>query len=493
MGDAGQHQASAREARVRTLLFIVAVLIIPLGYAFFPNIFNDGDTGWHIASGRWILQHRAIPATDPFSFTAYGQPWVAMEWPADIVFALAQRAAGLAGLAAVFAAALMALHGIIFAHLQRRAAPLAIVGALLLMDVALSPFMLVRPHVLVWPLLVAWTALLARGAESGRPPPLWAALILTVWSNTHGSFPLAALIGGTLAFDAMMTAKWAWATLRQWLLFGAVSLAAICLNANGLDGLLQPFHIAGLEMLHHIQEWQPSTPAMTPLFYGVLGVLFGTLLWRGVRVPPGRLVLLLLMLFMAFSQQRHQSWFVIVAAVLVPPLFASRAEPLRRLAPLALAAVPLLLARALIPLAPPENVTNPTALLAHVPPELRSQPVFNEYSFGGPLILAGMRPFMDGRSDMYGDALFSEYFAIAQGDWPRFERAVKRYGIRWTILPAGDTKLLRELDKSGEWKRAYADKVGVIHVRREAPSASAAPPGTGAASRPAAPPAPPRA
>src|SRR6185369_1446618 len=111
MGDAGQLQPSAREARVRALLFIVAALIMPLAYAFVPNIFGDGDTSWHIASGRWILQHGAIPTTDPFSFTAFGKPWVAMEWPGDILFALAYRAAGLAGLAALFAAALMALHG----------------------------------------------------------------------------------------------------------------------------------------------------------------------------------------------------------------------------------------------------------------------------------------------------------------------------------------------------------------------------------------------
>lgn len=463
MGDAGQHRSSGREATVRTLLFVVAALIIPFGFGFKTDIFNDGDTSWHVASGRWILQHGAIPTTDPFSFTAAGRPWVAMEWPADIVFALAHRAAGLAGLAAVFAAALMALHAIIFAHLQRRAAPLVIVAALLLMDVALAPFMLVRPHVLVWPLLAAWTALLARGAETGRPPPLWTAALLVVWTNVHGSFPLAALIGAALAFDALMTARWA--TLKGWLLFAGVSLIAVCLNANGLDGLLQPFRIANLEMLHKIQEWQPSTPGLTPIFYGVLFVLFGALLWRGTRVPLGRLVLLLVMLGMAFSQQRHQSWFVIVAAVLVPPLFATRAEPVRRLAPLALAAIPLLLVRALWPLTPPENVTNPTSLLAAVPPELRSQPVFNEYSFGGPLILAGIRPYIDGRADMYGDAFFKDYAAIGDGDWARFNRAVERYGIKWTILPAGDAKLIADLDKSGQWKRIYADKVGVIHVR----------------------------
>jgi len=51
-------------------------------------------------------------------------------------------------------------------------------------------------------------------------------------------------------------------------------------------------------------------------------------------------------------------------------------------------------------------------------------------------------------------------------------RAVDRYHIRWTILPAGNAQLIRDLDRSPQWRRVYADKVGVIHVRREAPSAT---------------------
>ena len=39
---------------------------------------------------------------------------------------------------------------------------------------------------------------------------------------------------------------------------------------------------------------------------------------------------------------------------------------------------------------PRETFSNPRGLIAHVPAELRAQPVINEYSMGGPLILAGI-------------------------------------------------------------------------------------------------------
>ena len=73
--------------------------------------------------------------------------------------------------------------------------------------------------------------------------------------------------------------------------------------------------------------------------------------------------------------------------------------------------------------------------------------------------------FIDGRADMYGDAFFSDYLKIVDGDMPRFEGVVRRYGIRWTILQT-DNRLLPLLDASPDWRRLYSDRVGVIHVRR---------------------------
>lgn len=476
-----------REAVAGRLLLGILLFALPLALASIPRAFRDGDTSWHLAVGQWMVRHGRIPTADPFSFTAAGNPWVAMEWLAELIYAFAYAMAGYAGLAALAAAALMALNWIVFVESHRRVGLIGLTVAIVGMNVVLGPFTVARPHVLVWPLLALWTLALARAGETGRPPPLWTALLLTVWANLHGSFPIAAPIGACLALDALIAAKWK--TLREWLVFAAVCLAAICVNANGLAGILQPFHIARLESLQLVAEWFPSTPAITPQFYGVMLLVVGGLLWRGVRIPPGRLLLLLVLLGLAFAQVRHQSWLAIVAAILLPPLVGGAPQPVGRLVPLALAALPLLLVRALWPLTPPETEANPRGLLAAVPPELRGQPVFNEYTFGGPLILAGIRPYIDGRNDVYGDAFNREYVDIIDGNFDRFNGAVERYGIRWTILANRNRELIAKIDESGQWRRFYSDRVGVIHVRRESAAASEARPGTHAASRPAAGPA----
>src|SRR5438067_13782583 len=112
--------ARAADAKGPSILpLFVAALLIPAVLGSSKTIFNDGDVSWHIATGQWILDHRAIPHVDPFSFTWAGKPWVAMEPLADVIFASAFRLAGYAGLAAVVTAALIALHAIVFFNASR--------------------------------------------------------------------------------------------------------------------------------------------------------------------------------------------------------------------------------------------------------------------------------------------------------------------------------------------------------------------------------------
>jgi hypothetical protein len=444
------------------LLFIGFVIGLPFGIGSAPTIFRDGDVSWQIAAGNWILSHGQIPITDPFSFTAAGHPWVATEWLSEVIYAAAFKLAGYAGLATISATALIALNLIVFFHLERRSAALPWVS-LLAMDVVLAPLALARPHMLAWPLLAGWTVLLLSYADRGRPPPFWSALLLVVWTNLHPSFPLAIPILAAIALDSLIEAKWK--TLRQWLLFGFVSLIAIMANANGIAGALQPFRISSLDLVSVIGEWHPSTTQNTPEFYVVLLLGVGVLLWRGISVPIGRLGLLLVTLGLAFLHMRHQSSFIIVAACIVPPLIRTELPMTAVAKPLILAALPLLAVRLILPLVPPESQANPRQLLAAIPAELKQQPVFNGYTFGGPLMLAGVRPYIDGRAEMYGDAFVADYLKIYDGDTRRFDRAVKQYDIRWTVLPV-NSLLVAELETSGEWHRVYSDKIGVIDVRK---------------------------
>jgi hypothetical protein len=452
-------------------------LAMPVVLGVSPKIFGDGDVSWHIAAGNWILVNGRVPTADPFSFTMAGRPWVAFEWLSEVIYASAFKAAGYRGLSAVVVLALLGLHAVAFRFLAARVKPLALVCALVAMDVVLASFLFARPHVLVWPLLALWTAALLHYRDRGQKPPLALALLMVLWVNLHGSFVLGFAVVAAIALDAMIGSRWDRALLTGWLAFGLAALAAALFNANGATGVFHPFHVMQLENLAFIQEWEPSSPSTTPAFFAVLLLVLGFALRTGVRLALGETLLLLFMLLLALSQARHQSWLAIVAALILAPRLAPAGDGGREPffaqrwmrqtgVVIAIPALALLAVRMAWSAPRPERADNPQELLAHVPASLRGQSVFNEYSFGGPLILAGIRPYIDGRSEMYGDRFMANYFAIQSGDMRRFDRAVGQYGIAWTLLRP-NSRMVQLLDGSPEWRRIYANEAGVIHVRVE--------------------------
>ena len=239
------------------------------------------------------------------------------------------------------------------------------------------------------------------------------------------------------------------------------------LNANGVGGVLHPLRIANLAMLPLIDEWKPSSPAITPVFFVILGAAIALLWLKRPKLLAVRWLLLGALLILALLQVRHQAVLAIVTAMILPTGFAREREPVAAtMRWLVAGAVALVVAiRAVLPITLPENETNPWRLIAAVPPQLRSQPVLNGYAMGGPLILSGIRPYVDGRGDMYGDQLVVDYKRITDGDAASLNAAVRRWNIRWAILPRRYKKLVALLDRSPGWRRIREDEAGLIYVR----------------------------
>ncbi|HEY6047631.1 MAG TPA: hypothetical protein VIV07_01135, partial [Sphingomicrobium sp.] len=345
------------------------------------------------------------------------------------------------------------------------------------MDFVLVPMLLARPHVLSWPLLALWTWLMLRAREQDRAPPLAAALIMSVWANLHGGFVFGLAIAGAFGLEALVASPDRARALRQWLVFGIACVIAVLINGNGLAGVLQPLRFTHLAMLPLIDEWKPSNPAVTPFSFGVLALVLALIAWKRPRLHPVRWLLLGALLALALLQVRHQAVLAIVAAMVLPQGFRSAGEPLRATAErhamrvAAAGATLLVVVRAVMPLSPPDNDANPWKLIAAVPPQLRAQHVLNGYSMGGPLILSGIRPYIDGRGDMYGDELVLGYARVRSGDSAAFADAVQRWDIRWAILPKHDTRLIALIEHSPGWRKVATDNVGVIYAREAAPSA----------------------
>jgi hypothetical protein len=264
---------------------------------------------------------------------------------------------------------------------------------------------------------------------------------------------------------------------RDWAVFGLASLAAALVTPFGVSGLIYPFKILTMASLPGIAEWRAadfSRPgALEACLLGGVYVFVS----RGARIPPLRLLLLLLLVHMALQHTRHQIVLAVVGAlILAEPLGAALTGPAAGDAPLngaatrrwalgcVLAGLILAGVRLALPVVRTDGHTAPVSALQHVPAALAAQPVFNDYGFGGYLIWRGVRPFIDGRSDMYGDAFTQAYFKAERPDPAALEALLRRWKICWTLL-AADDPVVRVMDAKPGWRRLYADRFAVVHVR----------------------------
>ncbi|MFN5569900.1 MAG: hypothetical protein ACK495_17205, partial [Bradyrhizobium sp.] len=102
--------------------------------------------------------------------------------------------------------------------------------------------------------------------------------------------------------------------------------------------------------------------------------------------------------------------------------------------------------------------------------------VLNDYDFGGYLISTGIAPFIDGRTELYGETFFVDHNAASGLMEPdNLFRLLKDYDIEATLLrtQSAATKLLDHVDG---WQKVYADDIATIHLRKAGARHTAEPP-----------------
>ena len=55
---------------IRRLVMWITFLAV---FAMSARVSIDSDTWWHLRAGQWIVENRAVPQVDPFSYTRQGR------------------------------------------------------------------------------------------------------------------------------------------------------------------------------------------------------------------------------------------------------------------------------------------------------------------------------------------------------------------------------------------------------------------------------------
>jgi len=473
------------------------------------GMLNDGDTGWHIVTGRGIINTLSIPYSDPYSYTMPGTPWTAHEWLAEVVYASVYKAAGLNGVV-VFTASVVCLTFLgLYGFITRSgvnplvAAPFTVAAA-----IASSLHWLARPHVFSFPLTLAFIVII-ENYQRGRSDRLkFLPLLMVLWVNLHGGFILGIMIlalyaGGNIVLrlahgpdDEEHMKKFK--TLA--VITGVVVLACF-VNPQGPKILYFPFHLVGREyIMDNVQEWLSPNFHKNTAFEVLLFayIMLFALSKRKPDIFEGGAALMLL------HMSLYSARYIPLMALIVTPAAASRVGEVfddiaasgrlsrlrERISKTAgnissmdalmkghVWAYGAVLACALIALN--GGMAGHAKLMdyRHDPKRFPVDAVnfaldnditgrmFNNDSWGGYIIFRTYpryKVFFDGRSDMYGVDFMKQYVKVA-GARRGYMDVLDKYRVDWVIYNANHP-VCQLLAMSG-WKLVYADTTADILLR----------------------------
>jgi hypothetical protein len=457
-------------------------------YIFFlftgDGLLRDSDTFWQIKVGQWIMDHRAVPHTDLYSFTKFGAPWISTASLSQILYAAVDARWGWAGpviLASLAIAATVAIFVCLLSvHFEAARGILLAILALLLSQ----HHLLARPHVLAMPVMVACVGGMISAADRCAPPSLLLLPLMALWANLHGGF----VLGLALIAPVALVAVWDAAPDRRvflalrWSFFAVGALAASCCTPYGWNTLLGAARILDLgELLSIISEWRPADFSSFGFFEACLLGLIGLAFYRGLVLSPPRIILLLGLIYMALAHVRSIEAFAFLLPLVLAQPLANQIRPNAAPRTAEFGSPPYVtafVAIAIVGAAWASTLSymshhNFVFVNSHAPTaavdllrQRQAKRVFNSYEFGGYLIAMGVPAFIDGRAELYGEKFVVNYFdAVEARKVDQLLRLLEDYHIDATLL-VPKSPAAQVLDHISGWQRLYSDDTAVIHVRQ---------------------------
>ena len=415
------------------------------------------------------------------------------EWLGDVFFAVVYRLGGLRGLevllAALAGAVMLALYG--FATLRSRNCKAAFLVSALLLALATASFNL-RPQMLGY-LFLIFTLIVLELFRQGKQRAVWLLpFLFLVWVNTHGSWIVGLgtvalyFLAGLVSFQigSLETRRWTNAQRLRLEMVFLLSLVAIPITPYGVRLAGYPFTVASTLPISvaNILEWQvmPFNLGGGKLF---LALLLGFFLAQVVFRFSWHLAELFLFLFgtaMACMHVRFLLLFVPFSAPLAATMLARCMPAYNKrkdqypfnfalMAGLIIAMAHYFPSRADMQRKVAEQF--PVQALEYMRGHSVPGPLFNSYGFGGYMIEAGYKTFIDGRSELFEQTgVLGDYMHITLLK-PGALQVLGSYGIQ-SCLVQRDEPFATLLSSSPDWSKVYSDQLSALYVKRDANDAS---------------------
>ncbi len=490
--------------------------LMPLAFVFLrmggaSGMLGDGDTGWHVRTGEWILANRRVPSQDIFSYTKAGQPWFAWEWLWDLAFGWLHEHGGMAAVILASLLVICATSVVVFRLVRRQCGSAMVAIAIMFFVTGGSAIhWLARPHLFTLLFAAIFYSLLERVHEGETRLLWWLPALTLVWTNLHGGFFVGLILVGAYAGGELLRAllesteearKQALKRARPYIAAGFACTLASFVNPYFYHLHEHIFaYLTDRYQYKNIMEFQSFNfhHPVTVFFEPMLMLGLAAAVWCVARRDYVHALLITGWAHLALVTVRNTPIFMMVAAVPVACMVQRLIEDLPgsnvaswvrhlaarvgrfaadfgetdgipRLHLASAAAAGLLVALFYAPNAPAKCRAEYDA--SHYPAKavefLRkagpSNTIFTDDTWGGYLIYRlypANKVFIDSRSDFYGASFDEKYLDVMNARYG-WEKNLDRYHVNAILLPVG-VPLAATLKQSPRWHAIYDDGVAIL-------------------------------
>jgi len=450
---------------------------------------SNSDTLWHLAVGRWILAHRAVPDISRFYYSATAGFGYDYSWLSQAVLFGAYRWFGGAGMAILNSVVAGFIFYLLYKLLERSSANMLVNSAVLCLALTTTTaYLSGRPVMFTVAfftlevfILSGWAATRGQGhSAQSRGNLIWLIPpMVALWANLHPGFAVAPLL--ILLFLPLgREARDRW-TLAACL---AATGIAIIFNPYGWRMYLMPLEMArALPMLRGLTEWTGVSGMEAIVWGGFVALVTCGLSLR--RQPLPVMVLVAGCALAAGVSNRNMPLFGVVAVfvlgrtllpVLLPVL--GRARLIRKFDVKFEAAggwfwviaIPLLLVSAVRLRVLPMDLEfdfspYPTAAVRFIENRKCPDNLFVRETWSSHVLWAmpGRKLFYDAKGGFSREATQAHSELVKpKAGW---RGVVDRYGLSTFLLERG-SPLAVVLSEAADWRREYSDSLAEVFVRR---------------------------
>ncbi len=466
-------------------------ILSPKGWGL---LLSDGDTGWHIRTGEWILAHGQVPVQDLFSYSRPGASWYAWEWAADVVFALIHAAGGLPALVFFCGFILVGTSILVLRWMIWRGSSALVAFPVMMLAVGGSTMhYLARPH--IFTLLFLVIELWILDAQRRNPSQkIWFLVPLALlWTNLHGGWPAMFVFLGIQIASRLF--------FRDPLWRKELTVAIACAAAT----LCNPY---GWHLHQHILSYLQSSwirdvvdEFQSPKFRSENLLQFEALLIFGIAASWGRAfrgmaglteaATVWVWAHLSLGAVRHAPIFILAAAPVIASeltllletrwLDAKKSSILGVFRDLDFDLRPkfavtsvwaILLPLALFLANPQQRPTDfpetlfPVAAVRALGGQLATTRIFTSDQWGDYLLYRAWpttKVFIDGRSDFFGPELGRQYLEMVNGS-AAWRRHFDQYQINLVLLPR-NSDLGGQLQIDPAWQTIHSDELSIVYRR----------------------------